>query len=160
MQLTLRKEFRLRVFENRVLRRIFEPKRDEVTGEWRKLHNKELYALYSSSVIIRVLKSKRLRLAGYVACTAERIFSYRVLNLREEDRLEDPGVGRTILKWICERLDTRGRNWIDVAQVNFSGRTLVHGVSILTLRQLTLFCIILKSFLSYLIENTVRFYPQ
>jgi hypothetical protein len=52
----LREECRLRVFENRVLRRIFGPKRDEVTGEWRRLHNKEFYALYSSPNIIRVIK--------------------------------------------------------------------------------------------------------
>jgi hypothetical protein len=52
---------RLRVFENRVLRRIFGPKRDEVTGEWRKLHNKELHDLYSSPSIIRVIKSRRMR---------------------------------------------------------------------------------------------------
>jgi hypothetical protein len=56
--LTLREECRLRVFENKVLRRIFGPKRDEVTGEWRRLHNKELYALYSSPNIIRVIKSR------------------------------------------------------------------------------------------------------
>jgi hypothetical protein len=56
--LTLREECRLRVFENRVLRRIFGPKRDEVTGEWRRLHYKVLYALYSSPNIIRVMKSK------------------------------------------------------------------------------------------------------
>jgi hypothetical protein len=55
----LRKERRLRVFENRVPRRIFGPKRDEVTGEWRKLHNEELHDLYSSSNIIRVIKSKK-----------------------------------------------------------------------------------------------------
>jgi hypothetical protein len=54
--LTLREECRLRVFENKVLRRILGPKRDEVTGEWRRLHNKELYALYSSRNIIRVIK--------------------------------------------------------------------------------------------------------
>jgi hypothetical protein len=64
---TLREESRLRVFENRVLRRIFGPKRDEVTGEWRRLHNEELYALYSSPDIIRVIKSRRLRWAGHVA---------------------------------------------------------------------------------------------
>jgi hypothetical protein len=52
---------RLRVFENRVLRRIFGPKRDEVTGEWRKLHNEELHNLYSSSNIIRIIKSQRMR---------------------------------------------------------------------------------------------------
>jgi hypothetical protein len=54
--LTLKEEHRLRVFENRVLRRIFGPKRDEVTGEWRKLHNEELRDLYSSSSIIRIIK--------------------------------------------------------------------------------------------------------
>jgi hypothetical protein len=62
----LREECRLRVFENKVLRRIFGPKTDEVTGKWRRLHNKELYALYSSPDIIRVIKSRRLRWAGHV----------------------------------------------------------------------------------------------
>jgi hypothetical protein len=61
---TLREEHRLRVFENRVLRRIFGPKRDEVTGEWRRLHKKELYALYLSPNIIRVIKSRRMRWSG------------------------------------------------------------------------------------------------
>jgi hypothetical protein len=59
--LTLREEHRLRVFENRVLRRIFGPKRNEVTGEWRKLHNEELRNLYSSPSIIRIIKSRRMR---------------------------------------------------------------------------------------------------
>jgi hypothetical protein len=59
--LTLREEQRLRVFENRVLRRIFGPKRDEVTGCWRKLHNEELHSLYSSPSIIRMIKSRRMR---------------------------------------------------------------------------------------------------
>jgi hypothetical protein len=59
--LTLREEHRLRVFENRVLRRIFGPKRDEVMGEWRKLHDGELYNLYSSPDIFRKIKSRRLR---------------------------------------------------------------------------------------------------
>jgi hypothetical protein len=63
----LREECRLRVFENRVLRRIFEPKRDEITVTWGRLQNKELYALYSSPNIIRVIKSRRLRWARHVA---------------------------------------------------------------------------------------------
>jgi hypothetical protein len=64
---TLREEHRLRVFENRVLMRIFGPKRDEVTGGWRKLHNEELHYLYSSPSIIRIIKSRRMRWAGHVA---------------------------------------------------------------------------------------------
>jgi hypothetical protein len=65
--LTLREENRLRVFENRVLRGIFESKRDEVTGGWRKLRNEELHNLYSSSNIIRMIKSRRMRWAGHIA---------------------------------------------------------------------------------------------
>jgi hypothetical protein len=64
---TLREEHKLRVFENRVLRRICGPKRDEVTGEWRRLHNEELYILYSSLSIIRQIKPRRMRWAGHVA---------------------------------------------------------------------------------------------
>jgi hypothetical protein len=75
----LREECRLRVFENKVLRRIFGPKRDEVTWEWRRLHNKELYALYSSPNIIWVIKSRRLRWAGHVARMGERRCAYRAL---------------------------------------------------------------------------------
>jgi hypothetical protein len=65
--LTLREEHRVRVFEKRVLRRIFGPKRDEVTGGWRKLHSEELHNLYSSPSIIRMIKSRRMRCAGHVA---------------------------------------------------------------------------------------------
>jgi hypothetical protein len=63
----LREKHRLRVFENRVLRRVFGPKRDEVTGEWRKLHNEELCDLYSLPSIIRIIKLRRMRWAGHVA---------------------------------------------------------------------------------------------
>jgi hypothetical protein len=65
--LALREERILRVFENRVLRRIFVPKRDEETGGWTKLHNEELHKLYSSPSIIRIIKSRRIRWAGHVA---------------------------------------------------------------------------------------------
>jgi hypothetical protein len=65
--LTLREEHRLRVFENRVLRRIFGPKRDEVTGGWRKLHNQKLHNLYSSPSIIKMIKIRRKKWTGYVA---------------------------------------------------------------------------------------------
>jgi hypothetical protein len=64
--LTIREEHRLRVFENRVLRRIFGPKRDEVTGEWRNLHNEELCDFYSLLSIIRIIKLRKVRLAGHV----------------------------------------------------------------------------------------------
>jgi hypothetical protein len=64
---TLREEHRLKVFENRVLRRIFGPKRDEVTGEWRKLRNEELHDLYSSPSIMRMINSMRVKLAGHIA---------------------------------------------------------------------------------------------
>jgi hypothetical protein len=78
--LTLREECRLRVFENRVLRRIFGPKRDEVTGEWRILQNKELYVLYSSANNTRVITSRRLRWAGHIACMRDSRGTYRVFS--------------------------------------------------------------------------------
>jgi hypothetical protein len=65
--LTLREEYYMRGFENRVLRKIFGPKRDEVTGDWRKLHNEEFHNLYSSPNIIRMITSRRMRWAGHVA---------------------------------------------------------------------------------------------
>jgi len=104
----LREKRRLRVFENRVLRKIFGPKRDKVTGEWRKPHNEELNYLYSSPNIVRVIKSRRMRWTGYIARMSERRGVYRVLvrNLRERDHLEDQGVdGRIILRWIFRKWD-------------------------------------------------------
>jgi hypothetical protein len=74
------------VFENRVLRRIFEPKRDEVTGEWRKLHNEELHILYSSPNIIRRIKSRRRRWTGRMARVGEERNVYRVLVGNPEGR--------------------------------------------------------------------------
>jgi hypothetical protein len=84
--LTLREEHRLRVFENRVLRRIFGPKRDEVTGEWRKLHSDELHNLYSSPNIIRQIKSMRMRWVGHVACTGEERNVYKVVMGKPEGK--------------------------------------------------------------------------
>jgi hypothetical protein len=78
LPLTLREECRLRVFENRVLRRVFDPKRDEVAGEWRKLHNEELNDLYSLPNIVRVVKSKRMRWTGHVARMGEESGVHRV----------------------------------------------------------------------------------
>jgi hypothetical protein len=78
-RMTLREERRLMVFDNRVLRRIFGPKRDKVTREWRKLRNEVLHDLYCSPNIVRVIKSRRMRWAGYVARMGEEIGGYRVL---------------------------------------------------------------------------------
>jgi hypothetical protein len=93
---SLREEGRLRVFENKVLRRTFGPKRDEVTGEWRRLHNKELYALYSSPNITRVIKSRRLRWTGHVAHMGERRGAYRALVGKPEGRRP---LGRPRRRW-------------------------------------------------------------
>ena len=79
MSLTSRKERGLRVFENRVLRRVFGPMRDEVTGEWRKLHNEELRDVYSLPNIVQVVKSRRMRWAGHVARMEEERGVHRVL---------------------------------------------------------------------------------
>jgi hypothetical protein len=114
------KEHRLRVFENRVLRRIFGPKRDEVTGKWRKLNNEELHDMYSSPNIVRVIKSRKMRWAGHVALRGRREASIGFWwgNLRERDNWGDPGVdGRILLEWIFRKWDMgvwTGLNWLRI----------------------------------------------
>jgi hypothetical protein len=94
--LTLKDERRLRVFENRVLRRVFGPKRDEVTGEWRRLHNEELNDLYSLPSIVRVVKSRRMRWAGHVERMGEDSGVHRVVGKPEGKR----PLGRAIRRWV------------------------------------------------------------
>jgi hypothetical protein len=107
----LREEHRLRVFENRVLRRIFGPKRDEVTGEWRKLHNEELHDLYSSPSIIRIIKSRRMRWAGHVARMGEKRNAYRLLAGKPGKR----PLGRPRSRWVDNiRMDLGEVGWGDV----------------------------------------------
>jgi len=93
------------VFENRVFRRIFGPNRGEVTGECGKLNNEEFNDLYCSPNIDRVIQSRRMRWARYIARMREKIAVYRVQgNLKEEDHLGDPNVdGRVILSWILKK---------------------------------------------------------
>ena len=124
--LTLREEGRLKVFENRVLRGIFVPMWDKVTGGWRKLLNEELNDLCCAHNIVEVMKSRRMRLAGHVARIRERRGAYRVLvgNLRARDNLENPGVDvRIVLKWMFRKWD-----WIDLSQYWDRWRSLVNVV--------------------------------
>jgi hypothetical protein len=95
--LTLRGERKLRVFENMVLRRIFGPRRDEVTGEWRRLHNEDLNDLYSSPNIVRAIKSRRMRWAGHVARMGEERGVYRVLVGKSEGKRP---LGRPRRRWV------------------------------------------------------------
>ncbi|KAJ4445250.1 hypothetical protein ANN_07051 [Periplaneta americana] len=117
--LNLREEHRLRVFENKVLRKVFGAKRDEVTGEWRKLYNAELHALYSSPDIIRNIKSRRLRWAGHVARMGESRNAYRMLVGRPEGKRP---LGRPRRRWEDNiKMDLRevgydDRDWINLAQ--------------------------------------------
>jgi hypothetical protein len=113
----------LRVFENRVLRRIFGPKRDEVTGGWRKKHNEELHNL------IRVIKSRRMRWAGHVARMGERRNAYRTLVGKPEGKRP---LGRPRRTWVDNiKMDLReigwgGMDWIDLAQDRDQWRALVN----------------------------------
>jgi hypothetical protein len=105
----LREENRLRVFENRMLRRIFGTEMDEVTEEWRRLHNKELYALYSSSDIIWMVKSRRLRWAGHVARMGERRGAYRAVVGKPEGTRP---LGRPRRRWEDNiKMDLREVGW-------------------------------------------------
>ena len=118
--LTLREEYRLGVFENRVLRKVLGPKRDEVTGEWRRLHNEELYDLHSSPNIIRVIKWRIMGLAGHVARMGRGMAhtGFWWGDVRESENLEELGVdGRIILKWIFKKWD--GIDWTDLASVRY-----------------------------------------
>jgi hypothetical protein len=126
--LTLREERRLRVFENRVLRKVFGPKREEVTGEWRKLHNEELNDLYSLPNIVRVVKSRRMRWAGHVARMGEDRGVHRVLVGKPEGKRS---LGRLRRRWednikmnLQEVGGCRG-GWMELAQDRDRQRALV-----------------------------------
>jgi len=129
--LTLREERKLRVFENMVLRRIFRPRRDEVKGEWRRLHNEELNDLYSSPNIVRVIKPRRMRWAGHVPHMDEERGVYRVLVGKPEGRRT---LGRRRRRWVDNiRLDLQEvgcgyMDWIGLAQDRDRWRTLVSAV--------------------------------
>ena len=129
--LTLREERKLRVFENMVLRRIFGPRRDEVTGEWRRLHNEELNDLYCSPGIVRVTKWRRMRWAGHVARMGEERGVYRVLVGKPEGRRP---LGRPRRRWVDNiRMDLQEvrcgyMDWIGLAQDRDRWRTVVSAV--------------------------------
>ncbi|KAJ4425769.1 hypothetical protein ANN_27392 [Periplaneta americana] len=139
--LTLREDERLRVFENRVLRKIFGAERDEITGEWRKLHNAELHALYSLPDIIRNIKSRCLRWAGHVARMGESRNAYRVLVGRPEGKRP---LGRPRRRWEDNiKMDLRdvgydGRDWINLAQDRDQWRAYVRAAMNLRESQVTL----------------------
>jgi hypothetical protein len=122
---------KLRVFENRVLTRIFGLKRDEVTGDSRKLHNEELHNFYSSPNIIRTIKSRRMRWTGHVARMGEKTNAYKILVGKPEGKRP---LGRPRRRWVDNiKIDLReigleGVIWIDVAQDRDQWRALVNMV--------------------------------
>jgi hypothetical protein len=119
------------VSENRVLRRLFEPKRDGVTGGWRKLHNKEFHNLYSSPSIVRIIKLRRMRWAGHVAQMGEKRNMYRLLAGKSEGKKP---LGRPRRRWMDNiKMDVLeiGLNvvdWIGLAQDTYKWRALVNSV--------------------------------
>jgi hypothetical protein len=125
------KVMRLRVFENRVLRRIFGPRRDKVTREWRKLRNEELRDLYSSPSIIRIIKSRRMRWADHVSRMGEKRNAYRLLVGQPEGKIP---LGRPRRRWVDNiRMDLvevgwGDVDWIDLAQDRNRWRALVNWV--------------------------------
>jgi hypothetical protein len=120
----LREEHRLRVFEKRVLRKIFGPKKEEGTGEWRRLHNEQLYDLYSSPNIIRMIESRKLRQAGHVARMRDRRGAYRVLVGRPEGTRPLGRHGRIWkddIKMDLQEVGWGGMDWIDLAGIGTGG---------------------------------------
>jgi hypothetical protein len=123
---TLRKNRRLRVFKNRLLRRISGPKKEELTGEWR-LHNEKLYALYSSINIIRVIESRRIRRAGRETCTWARKCAHKFWwgNLQEGAHMEHPGVNeRMILKCVFRKWNRKHTRLVCIRIVTGGGNKL------------------------------------
>jgi hypothetical protein len=119
------------VFENRVLRRIFGPKRDELTGDWRKLHNEELHRLYFSPSIIRMIKSRTMRWAGHVARMREKRNTYRILIGKPEGKRP---LGRPRSMWVDNikmdhgEIGCDGMDWLDLAKHMDQWRALVKTV--------------------------------
>ena len=129
--LTLKEERRLRVFENRVLRRIFGLKKDEVTGGWRKLHSEELDDLYCSPNIVRVIKSRRMRWAGHVEHMEERRYYTEFWWEKSEGKRP---LGRARRRWEnnikmdLHEVECRSMDWIEVTQDRDTWRAFVDSV--------------------------------